>query len=79
MTNDGSRLYRYMLSRTVCASQGNIVYPNQKLWLIPIKPTATEHIVVDKMVIEDEIARRRRVRIVVLTRKGKAWFLVHLS
>lgn len=68
-----------MLSRTVFASQGNILYPNQKLWLIPIKPTATEHIVVDKKVIEDEIARRRRVRIVVLTRKGKAWFLVHFS
>lgn len=57
-----------MLSRTVFASQGNILYPNQKLWLISSQPTATEHIV-DKKVIEDEIARRRRVRIVVLTRK----------
>ena len=68
-----------MLSRTVCASQGNIVYPNQKLWLIAIKPTATEHVVVGDKVIDDEIAGRGRVRIVVLTRKGTAWFLVHLS
>ena len=63
----------------MCASQVNILYPSKKLWLVPVKPTATEHVVVDDKVIDDETAGRGRVRIVVLTRKGKAWFLVHLS
>lgn len=67
-----------MLSRTVFASQGNILYPNQKLWLIPIKPTATEHIV-DKKVIEDEIVEGEKEEDCGADQERKAWFLAHFS